>query len=76
MEKEIRRPTTPLNAIKQYCKKRCAGNLKGWRACTDENCPLLYFRLGKNPYRKKRKFTKKQKEELALRMKKARDCRN
>ena len=41
---------TPIKAIKKYCKESCcAHDLKSWKNCPSENCPLFVYRLGKRP---------------------------
>jgi hypothetical protein len=53
---------TPIKSIKKYCKESCcAGDLKSWKECSVENCPLFRYRLGKRPKPlEKRDTTKKQ----------------
>jgi hypothetical protein len=41
---------TPIKAIKKYCKESCCcRDIKSWKHCTNENCPLFIYRLGKRP---------------------------
>lgn len=43
---------TPLQAIRAWCID-CSGNSsKEANRCSHSDCPLHYFRLGKNPNRK------------------------
>ena len=46
---------TPLRAIKEKCKQDCcAGDRESWVNCTNDDCILFPFRLGKNPYNKRK----------------------
>ncbi len=42
---------TPLKAIRQKCLDCTAGQPKEVRFCGIEDCPIYYFRFGKNPKR-------------------------
>ena len=46
------KPLTPLRAIRQHCLS-CAGRPKDVRACSNTECYLYRFRMGKNPARTK-----------------------
>lgn len=48
------RPTTltPLQAIKAHCLECVGGLVREVRHCTDTECNLYIYRLGKNPRRK------------------------
>lgn len=56
-----RKSTKPLKAIRLFCFE-CMGMsraidhpkapIEDVKGCTDDLCPLLDFRFGKNPYRK------------------------
>lgn len=60
---------SPLKAIKTFCVEECnCGNYNYAKTCIDIKCPLYSFRLGKNPFRKKREYTNKQLEELRKRL--------
>ena len=63
---------TPLDAIKEFCKK-CIGGARYVDRCTGTNCDIYPYRKGKNPFRKKRKLTDEQREQLAERLKNARN---
>jgi hypothetical protein len=62
-----------LESISLFCAE-CMGasrleklkqiNWEYIKACTDEDCPLFPFLMGKNPYRKKRSMSKTQLEAL------------
>lgn len=55
--------TSPLKAIKTFCVEECnCGNYNYAKTCVDPKCPLYAFRLGKNPYRKKKEYSE---DELA-----------
>jgi len=61
-----------LKAIRLKCLECCCDQVVEVRLCPSEDCPLWPFRMGKNPYRKKRELTEEQKTELAERMKRMR----
>ena len=63
---------TPIKAIKNFCFECSGEQLKEVKKCTDLNCPLYPFRLGKNPYAK-RNYTLEQRKAMSERMKKARE---
>ena len=45
---EKTKKTTPLKAIKEYCKEQCcAGDVPSWKECTCSECPLFQYRFGK-----------------------------
>lgn len=70
---EIQSETTPLKAIKNYCKYACCvGDEKEWKECSNEDCFLHPFRLGKNPNRKKTEMTEERKTQLKQNMLNAR----
>ena len=71
---------SPLKAIRDFCKYDCclvsadnAGAMEAWKECEITTCPLNSFRLGKNPFRKRREMTDEQRQKIAERLKKARD---
>jgi len=45
-----RKNLTPVKAIRKLCIE-CVGSQKAPRYCTNQECPLFVFRLGKNPGR-------------------------
>lgn len=65
--------STPLKAIKAFCYDCCGGDRQWVRECPDTKCALNQYRLGKNPNRKTREYTKEEKEKLRERVKKARE---
>jgi hypothetical protein len=42
---------TPLKAIRGKCLG-CAGSPREIKACSFSDCPLFFYRMGKNPARK------------------------
>jgi hypothetical protein len=45
---KMEKKSTPLKAIKEYCKNQCcAGDTISWRECTFTDCPLWKYRFGK-----------------------------
>lgn len=41
---------TPIRSIKLYCKYGCcAGDMSSWKYCTNVNCVLHCYRMGKRP---------------------------
>lgn len=67
--------TNPLKAIREKCKDCTCGMLDEIRHCPIPDCPLFPFRMGKNPYRTKRRLSAEEKEKLVQRMTKARQKR-
>ena len=72
-DKEI---TSPLMAIREMCIDCMGGTKKYVAGCTDKQCALFEFRMGKNPYRKQKEYTEEEKENLRERAKLAREARN
>jgi len=64
---------TPIKAIRQYCLSCSNGSPKEVRFCVIPECPLYPYRLGKNPNRKKRTLSQKEKDEIRERLSKARE---
>lgn len=60
--------TNPMKAIRAKCLDCCCGQRLVVEECSCEDCPLHPFRLGKNPYRKKREMSEEQKEAAKQRM--------
>ena len=54
--------TNPVKVIKLKCMDCCCGQWEEVKQCPAESCPLWPFRLGKNPYRKKKELTEEQLE--------------
>ena len=65
--------TSPIKAIKEFCRQCNGGSVYEVKNCTSSRCPLYPFRLGKNPYRHTREMTDEQRAEAAERLKKARE---
>ncbi len=63
-----------LKAIRAKCLDCCAGSPAEVRECHISTCALHPYRMGKNPFRKKRELTDDQREALATRLAKARDA--
>lgn len=70
MDKEKYIP--PLKAIRLKCLDCVCGNAYEVRNCTGSDCPLYFYRFGKNPFLK-REYTEEQKQEIAERLKTARE---
>lgn len=63
-----------LKAIRAKCLD-CSGNSPSEvRECGITHCALHPYRMGKNPFRKKRELSEEQREALAERLAKARDA--
>ena len=61
----------PLKAIREKCLD-CNNTANEVKLCPCVDCALYPFRLGKNPFRKKRVLTEDQKEAAVLRLAKSR----
>ena len=55
---------TPLKAIRKNCIE-CCNSTWEVKLCPSEHCPLYSFRLGKNPFKKKREYTPEQLKALS-----------
>lgn len=66
------RAQNPLKAIREKCLDCCCGNAAEVRKCVATDCHLWPFRMGTNPFRKKRKLSAKEKRERAKRLSKPR----
>lgn len=64
-----------LSSIRDKCLDCCCGSPALVRECHIEACALHPYRMGSNPFRKKRELTDDQREELAARLKAARSAR-
>lgn len=62
------RITSVLKAIKKKCLNCCAYQRDEVKYCSATSCELWPFRLGRNPYRKKRNLTEEQKQKIKERM--------
>lgn len=61
-----------LKAIRAKCLDCCGGMPSEVRECHITGCALHPYRMGTNPFRKKRQLTDEQREALAERLAKAR----
>ena len=61
--------TNPVKAIKAKCIDCCCGSQREVKLCTAKECALYPFRMGRNPYRKKKELTEEQREALVSRLK-------
>jgi hypothetical protein len=66
------RAQNPLKAIREKCLDCCCENAAEVRKCIAVDCPLWPFRMGTNPFRKKRELSRQQKHERSERLRKAR----
>ncbi len=57
-----------LKAIRAKCLDCCCGNAAEVRKCVATECPSWPFRMGTNPFRKKRKLSPAQKRERVERL--------
>lgn len=48
--KALRRPVSPIKAIRAKCLDCCAGSQAEVRKCVSINCPLWSMRMGVNPF--------------------------
>src|SRR6476469_10033616 len=62
------RAQNPLKAIRERCFDCCCGNAAEVRKCVAIDCPSWPFRMGTNPFRKKRELTAQQKRERKVRL--------
>src|SRR5262245_50633995 len=60
----------PLKAIREKCLDCCCGNAAEVRKCVATDCALWPFRMGKNPFHKKRKLSAGERRERAERLSK------
>ena len=67
---------TPMKAIRAKCLDCSGGNPNEVKLCPVEKCSLYPFRLGKNPYSKRREYTEEEKEKFSEYLKKAREAKN
>lgn len=66
---------SPLRAIKEKCIDCMGGSFTFVRGCTSTKCSLYPFRLGKNPFSKRRELTEEERVAAAERLKLAREVR-
>lgn len=69
-EGDIEYETNPMKAIRLKCLDCCCDSSNEVKLCTSVNCSLYPFRLGKNPFRKKRVLTEEEKKKLIEQLKK------
>ena len=62
------RAQNPLKAIREKCIDCCCGDTSEVRKCIAVDCDLWPFRMGKNPFRKKRELSSEEKRERAERL--------
>jgi hypothetical protein len=62
----------PLKALQARCLDCCCGQPSEVRKCVSVECPSWPFRMGVNPFRRKRELTAKQRQAMAARLAKAR----
>lgn len=62
---------TPLKAIRAKCLDCMCGQNAEVKSCPCEGCALHPFRLGKNPFIKKREYTEEQKRAMSERLRAA-----
>jgi hypothetical protein len=58
--------------IREECIDCSGGSIHEVKLCVIPECPLYPFRFGKNPFRKRRKLTDQQRQEIAERLRKSR----
>lgn len=62
------RAQNPLKALRERCLDCCCGSASEVRQCVSVDCPSWPFRMGTNPFRKKRELSPDQKREIAERL--------
>jgi hypothetical protein len=62
----------PLKAIRAMCIDCSGGSFNEVKLCVISECPLYAYRFGNNPFRKARKLTEEQRQELAERLRRSR----
>ena len=67
--KEVSENTNVLRAIKLKCLDCSTYNINEIKECPVNKCPLYPFRLGKNPFRKKKELSEEERNKLSERMK-------
>ncbi len=68
----IRTHTNPTKVIRQKCLDCCCGSRTEVDQCTVKDCPLFDWRLGTNPYRRKRQLSDEQRQAAKVRLQYAR----
>ena len=67
--REVIENTNVLRAIKLKCLDCSTYNINEIKECIVKNCPLYPFRLGNNPFRKKKELSEEERNKLSERMK-------
>lgn len=67
--REVSDNTNVLRAIKLKCLDCSTYNILEIKECPVKNCPLYPFRLGNNPFRKKKELSEEERTKLSERMK-------
>ena len=67
-EKDTMAITNPVKAIRVKCLDCCYDSTKEIELCPVTDCALHPFRMGKNPYRTKRKMTEEQRQQARERL--------
>lgn len=65
--------TSPLKAIRAQCTDCSGGSINEAKKCPVTNCPLYPFRMGHNPFVKKREWTPEEREAARARLQRYRD---
>ena len=58
----------PVKAIREFCLGCCGDSPLAVRECAAPDCALYAFRMGSNPYRKKRELTEEQRAVMGERL--------
>jgi hypothetical protein len=66
------RAQNPLKAIREKCLDCCCNNAAEVHKCVAVDCALWPYRMGTNPFRKKREHSDEQKRTVAARLAKQR----
>jgi hypothetical protein len=64
------RAQNPLKAIREKCIDCCCGNSSEVRKCVAVDCALWPYRMGTNPFRKKRELSAEQGRQMTERLRK------
>jgi hypothetical protein len=62
------RAQNPLKAMRTKCIDCCCGDTSEVRKCVAVDCALWPYRMGTNPFRKKRKLSSEEKRKRAERL--------
>ena len=69
LNEAVKENTSPLKAIRLKCLDCSVYSVAEVRECFAKSCPLYPFRMGKNPFRKKREMSDEEKSKIAERLK-------